>query len=382
MIETQTLKPIKDTSRKLPAGWRWVRLGEVASIHPGQHIMEFDYNYDHIGVGYLTGPADFGESTALVTKWTKNPKIFAEPGDVLITVKGAGVGKANLAPNERVAIGRQLMAVRADSSLLRGDFIYLLMKTQLAVLSNKALGATVPGLGRDDLESLILPLPPLQEQRRIAGVLQEQMAAVDKARSAAQERLEAVKALPAAFLKQVFTGSNARSWPRMKFEQVAILQRGHDLPEQERNPGCYPVVTSSGIVDKHSDYRAKGPGVVTGRSGSIGRVYYIQENFWPHNTALYVKDFKGNNPIYVFYLLQWVNVKAVSSGTGVPTLDRKEVHKLMVAHPSIIEQERIAGVLGDQMAVSEKARAAAEAELVAIDALPAALLRRAFNGEL
>jgi len=190
----------------LPVGWCWIRLGKVTSIHPGQHIMEADYNYNNIGVGYLTGPADFGESTAVITKWTDKPKTFAEPGDILVTVKGAGVGKANLAPTEKVAIGRQLMAVRVIPSLIMGDYLYYFVLTQLTTLSEKALGATVPGLGREDLESLMLPLPPLSKQRRIAEVLREQLSAVEKARAAAEAELNTINALPVALLRCAFNG--------------------------------------------------------------------------------------------------------------------------------------------------------------------------------
>jgi type I restriction enzyme S subunit len=311
------------------------------------------------------------------------------PGDVLFNNTNSTelVGKSALFTgySEPIVYSNHFTRLRTISDALLPDILASWLNQQwqqgvFAAICNSWIGQSA--VKADKLLNLEIPLPPMVEQRRVAGVLKMQMAVVNKARAAAQERIEAVKALPAAFLRKAFTGPNAQSWPRMKFELVSVLQRGHDLPEQERKPGPYPVVTSSGIVGTHSDYRAEGPGVVTGRSGSIGRVHYINEDFWPHNTALYVKDFKGNNTIYVFYLMQWVNVKAVSSGTGVPTLDRKEVHKLIVSHPSVMEQERIAGMLNEQMASVEKARVATEAELASITALPGALLRRAFNGEL
>jgi type I restriction enzyme S subunit len=192
--------------QKLPSGWRWLKLGEVSSIHPGQHIMEADYSYNHIGIGYLTGPADFGLSTAIVSKWTEKPKAFAQPGDVLITVKGAGVGKANLAPAEKVAIGRQLMAVRAARGLSDSDFLYLFASTQLSTLSGRALGATVPGLGREDVESLMLALPPLVEQKRFAAILKEQIAAAEKLRVSLEAQLTEISTLPAALLRGAFAG--------------------------------------------------------------------------------------------------------------------------------------------------------------------------------
>ena len=110
-------------------------------------------------------------------------------------------------------------------------------------------------------------------------------------------------------------------WETRAFESLAVLQRGHDLPSNQRTDGPYPVVSSGGIVGTHGEFIAPAPGVVTGRSGSVGKVYFVEQDFWPHNTALYVKDFKGNDPLFVYYLMRWVGVRDVSSGTGVPTLE-------------------------------------------------------------
>ena len=76
---------------KLPKGWKWIRLAEACKVYPGQHILEKDYNSQKLGIGYLTGPSDFCSLHAKITKWTEQPKAWSEPGDVLVTVKGAGV---------------------------------------------------------------------------------------------------------------------------------------------------------------------------------------------------------------------------------------------------------------------------------------------------
>ena len=79
------------------------------------------------------------------------------------------------------------------------------------------------------------------------------------------------------------------------------LKRGYDLPQRERRAGSVPIVSSSGIISHHSESKVSGPGVVTGRYGTLGQVFYIPEDFWPHNTALYVQDFKGNDPRFISY---------------------------------------------------------------------------------
>ncbi len=124
------------------------------------------------------------------------------------------------------------------------------------------------------------------------------------------------------------------------------------------------MVTSSGATDTHCEARVKGPGVATGRSGSIGNVFYVEEDFWPLNTALYIKDFHGNLPRLVYYLLQFIDLSRFASGTGVPTLNRNDVHGEMVAIPSTLEeQQRIVAILDEAFAGLDRARANAEANL-------------------
>jgi len=191
-----------------PEAQRWPKrpLREVCSVHPGQHVLEPDYNRNSIGIGYLTGPADFGGLYPSVTKWTEKPKAWCEPSDVLVTVKGAGVGKVNLAPRERVAIGRQLMAIRPKPDALDQMFLYRVVITHFGELKGDALGSTVPGLGRENIESLEIPMPPLTEQHRIAVTLTAQLDAVERLRQTLQAQLDAINALPAALLRRAFNG--------------------------------------------------------------------------------------------------------------------------------------------------------------------------------
>lgn len=107
-------------------------------------------------------------------------------------------------------------------------------------------------------------------------------------------------------------------------------------------PGPYPVVMSNGIGGWHSKYMVKGPGVVTGRSGTIGSLHYIEQNFWPHNTSLWVTSFNGNEPRFIYWLYASIGVERFGSGSGVPTLNRNDVHDLRVGFPcDVAEQRRI-----------------------------------------
>ena len=164
--------------------------------------------------------------------------------------------------------------------------------------------------------------------------------------------------------------------------EVCTLQRGFDLPTEQRVAGKFPLVTSSGPTDTHCEARVRGPGVVTGRSGSIGSVYFIAEDFWPLNTALYIKDFHGNDERYVFYLLQAFDLSRFSSGAGVPTLNRNHVHDELVRVTSDrAEQKRIVAKLDQAFAALDRARANAEANLADADGLLSSALGDALGDE-
>ena len=126
----------------------------------------------------------------------------------------------------------------------------------------------------------------------------------------------------------------------------APLQRGYDLPNSKLKDGKYPVVYSNGIRNYHNEFKAISPGVITGRSGTIGKVTYIESGeYWPHNTSLWVTDFKENCPKFVYYTLQNINFSKYSSGSGVPTLNRNDIHHEIVYCPPIEEQQAIAETL-------------------------------------
>ena len=134
-------------------------------------------------------------------------------------------------------------------------------------------------------------------------------------------------------------------WHSVKMEDFAPLQRGFDLPVSKIKTGPFPVVFSNGVLKTHVKYKAIAPGVITGRSGTIGKVHFIEENYWPHNTSLWVTDFKGNNPKYVYFVYKRLNLKKFSTGSGVPTLNRNNIHSYKIIAPNLTEQEKIADFL-------------------------------------
>lgn len=128
--------------------------------------------------------------------------------------------------------------------------------------------------------------------------------------------------------------------------ELIEFQRGYDLPKSELIEGDIPVISSNGILGYHNEYRVKAPGITIGRSGTVGLPHYIDVNFFPHNTSLFIKEFNKNNPKYIFYLIKNLGLNNQKTGSGVPTMNRNHLHPLLIkAHLDIDEQQKIAKVL-------------------------------------
>jgi type I restriction enzyme S subunit len=134
-------------------------------------------------------------------------------------------------------------------------------------------------------------------------------------------------------------------WVEKKFRDFIKLNRGFDLPNEHMIDGKYPVVASTNIKGFHNTYKINPPAVITGRSGSLGTVQYIEQKCVPLNTTLYVKDFKGNIPKYVYYFLKTMHLEVFNSGAGVPTLNQNHLHSVKLLVPPLPTQTRIADIL-------------------------------------
>ena len=166
--------------------WNDGILESVIELISGQHLLANEHNTEGKGIPYLTGPSDFGKKSPVPTRWTEHPKVTAEPGDILITVKGSGVGKLNIIVDQTTAISRQLMAVRVTDA--DSDFVYLVLRRAAEHFQNAKTGIAIPGIGRKDVLNLKTLLPPLAEQKRIVAKVDELMALCDRLEAQQQER--------------------------------------------------------------------------------------------------------------------------------------------------------------------------------------------------
>jgi type I restriction enzyme S subunit len=203
---------------------------------------------------------------------------------------------------------------------------------------------------------MAVQIPSISYQEKIVKILLEVNGDIEKTVEVMKKAIELKKGLMQELFikgighkkfKKTKLGIIPEEWDIEKLINIATLQRGFDLPAKNRIQGVYPLATSNGITDTHNEFRVKGPGVFTGRSGTIGRIFYVNKDYWPLNTVLYVKDFHGNDEKFIYYFLQTIGLKKHQTGTGVPTLNRNVVHCIEFAVPKIKEQGKIANILSE-----------------------------------
>jgi len=356
------METTNDTKRNLPDGWRWVKLGEViAEAQAGFACgLRDPQGIAQIRMNNVDTRGNFVWDDVLRVPHEANDieQFQIVPGDVLFNNTNSTelVGKSAVFEGyvEPIVYSNHFTRLRTVTKTLLPDFLASWLNHQwqkgvFAAICNRWIGQSA--VKADKLLNLDFPLPPLSEQRRIAEVLREQMTAVEKARAAAQARLEAVKTLPASLLRQVFP------------------QPGQSLPDGWRSVRLAELATViSGQHILESDYNQSGRGIgyLTGPA-----------DFGATKPAITNRMF-----LFSFLITRFNHFQKNAMGATVPGLSREDLEMLEIPLPPLDEQQRIAAVLREQVAAVAKARASAEEELQTISALPAALLCRAFNGEL
>jgi type I restriction enzyme S subunit len=226
---------------------------------------------------------------------------------------------------------------------LRGNnprFVYFYLHT--INFKRFDVGNSNPTLNRNHIHDLPVRIPPPDTQTRIAEILSAYDDLIENNRRRMQLLEDAARELYREwFVRLRFPGyEHTRSingvpegWERTAFQNALVLQRGFDLPLQVREEGDVPVFGSTGINGFHNKARVQGPGVVTGRSGTLGDVHYVSRDFWPLNTALWVKEFRAVTPLFALFLLREMDLKQYNGGVSVPSLDRKAVHRVAILIP-------------------------------------------------
>jgi type I restriction enzyme S subunit len=375
-------------------GWEIKRLEDVVEFQRGLTYSkkdEVDFSDNIVlrsnNVDLLKNELDFTELKYInpSIEIQKNKKV--KMGSLLIcTANGSKshLGKVALIDDDYNFAFGGFMGQVTPKEKLDSKFLFYLMTSDnyKKFINNLSDGANINNLKFSALGQFEIPIPSLPEQQRIVAILDDAFAKIEKAKANAEQNLKNAKELFESYLQGVFE-NKGDDWEEKRFDEICILQRGFDLPTHSRNEGIFPLVSSNGITDRIDLWKVKAPGVVTGRSGTIGNVHFIEEDYWPLNTALYIKEFFGNYERCVYYFLKQFDLSKYSSGAGVPTLNRNNVHGELVCFPkSIKEQKEIVQKLDALTDEVKKLEAIYVQKIKDLEELKKSMLHKAFNGEL
>jgi type I restriction enzyme S subunit len=307
--------------------------------------------------------------------------------------------------------GYHLAIVRPSEGRLLGQF--LLRVFQASAVNQQfqvaATGVTRYGLPKSSIGEAWVPLPSTDEQRIIAAFLDRQTAKIDALVANKQELIERLLEKRTALISHTVTrglppdaaraaGLNSHPtlkpsgiewlgdvpdhWEIVRLGRKIELQRGVDITKDDQNDGNVPVVSSGGVSSFHDRALAPGPGVVVGRKGTAGAVYYVAVHFWPHDTTLWVRQFRGNSPRYVYFKLLSMDLSSFDTGSANPTVNRNLVHPVVVSWPPLAEQVAIAKFLDREIEKTDRIVAKIEAAIERLQEYRVALITAAVTGKV
>ena len=333
--------------------WEEKALAQYAKFRRGSFPQPYGNKewYDGQGAMPFVQVVDVTKKLALV-KDTKQkisaiaqPKsVFVEKGKVLVTLQGS-IGRVAIA-QYNTYVDRTLLIFETFEKKTDSHYWAYLIQNKFDIEKRKAPGGTIKTITKEALSVFLVHIPEYKEQTKIGNYFQQ----IDTLIAQHEQKHDKLLNLKKALLEKMFSRQDAtkpeirfkgfkEEWFQEKVLNIAPLQRGFDLPKSAMKIGTYPVVMSNGINGYHIKFKAKAPGIVTGRSGTIGNIHYIEDDYWPHNTALWVTNCKGNLPRFIYYLYIKLNLKRFGTGSGVPTLNRNDVHEQYISLPKETEEQ-------------------------------------------
>ena len=307
--------------------------------------------------GYAFKPADWGDTGLPIIRiqdLTGNSyqlnrydgeypeRIEVNDGDVLISWS-ASLG-VYVWQRGKALLNQHIFKVVFDKLPVNKDYFVFAVEHKLAEMESKTHGATMKHIVKKDFDGTTIPYPPIEKQAEIADHLRRITSLIDRQ----TEQLLLLDQLVKSRFIELFGDpiKNTQHRPTTAFVNVVTMQRGFDLPVQDREQsGNIPVYGSNGVLDHHNQAKVCNGGVITGRSGTIGKVFYTKGAYWPLNTTLFSVDTHENNIIYLAHLLRMFNLARFTEGTGVPTLNRNKFHSAPIIDVPIDEQNQFAAFI-------------------------------------
>lgn len=349
--------------------WEKVKLGDIATcIQPGPFGSQL-HNSDYSKEGTpIIMPKDIVGGAIVHSGLLKVSEEHVKrlsrhqvyEGNLMVARKGDVRKCAYITANENGWMtGSDCLKVVLDESKCYPKFIYYQLRSEHIGrwLEKVSIGATMPSLNTGLLSGIEMVLPPIEIQKQIADILSAYDDLIENNQKQVKLLEEAAQRLYKEwFVDLRFPGHEntkivdgvPEGWSRTNINEILTFHRGYDLTKNEMKAGRYPVVGSTTVIGYHNEFKIKGPGIVTGRSGSLGKYQFIWDNFWPHNTSLYISDYKDHNIFFVYSLLQTVDFASLNNGGAIPTLNRNVLSNIEVIEPTDELQEMFAKIAEPQ----------------------------------
>jgi type I restriction enzyme S subunit len=373
------LKPLRDVTTFLNGLWK----GEKPPYVTVGVIRNTNFAKD--------GSIDDCDIAWLEVETKKFEKRKLKFGDIILEKSGGGpkqpVGRVALFAKEdgNYSFSNFTSTIRInDDKELDFGFLhkFLFWKYVSGVTESMQSHSTgIRNLNVDAYKEIAVPLPPISEQKRLVAILDETFAGLAIATANVEKNLKNASELSATAFTFIFN-RNAANWSPTTIGNQVTLQRGFDITKKQQNSGSVPVVSSGGIKSFHDVAMARAPGVVLGRKGSLGTVFYLDQDYWPHDTTLWVKDFKGNDPKFVYYFFNSLDLAKFDTGAANPALNRNVVHPIKVNWPSKDRQVEIVRQVESIATEAQRLQSLYQRKLTEIGDLRQSILQKAFSGEL
>jgi len=354
---------MKSNNNNLPKGWRKVKLGEIVEKvidnrgkNPPLSNIKTEYKLiDTLQLTDDTRYPNFDDETKqryvsedVYNTWFRTGHPLA--GDILMSTVGSGIPKWNLFPSEgNFCIAQNLIGLRTNKNKANSEFIfyYFRQETFLKMVKGIIIGGAQPSIKVPHFLDLEIAIPDdINEQKRIADIL----SAFDEKIEVNNKIIKILEEMAQEIFKEWFVRFRFPGWQKVKFVDselgkipegwevkklgdILSLEYGKALTAPNRKAGNIPVYASSGIVGYHNEKLDNGPGIIVGRAGIPGSVYWSQTDFYCVDSAFYVKT--TISKYFVYYLLKYQNLESLVSGSAVPGLNRNMVYLNLAVLPNI-----------------------------------------------
>ena len=372
-------------------GWKNKLLGDISEIIYGYTEKA---SFEEIGPKFLritdiqNNKVDWESVPYCKLNDADFQKYKLNDGDIVFARTGATTGKSYLIKNPPKSVfASYLIKVHLKNNELLPKFLYLFFQTNSYwnIVNSGISGSAQGGFNATKLSKMVVPVPPIPEQKRIVAILEKAFAAIDRAKANAEKNLANAKELFESYLNKIFANPG-EDWEEKNLDECFKLKSGDGLTAKNMNQeGNIPVYGGNGIAGYHNEFNLSGNNVIVGRVGALcGNARNINENIWLTDNAFKIVNYKYKfDSSFLTYLLNYKNLKNYARQAAQPVISNSSLQNVKLQFPlSLTEQKQIVEELDEIFIESKKLETIYQQKLADLEELKKSILQKAFEGEL